>query len=120
VSDFMQRQENDLISTSNVTQRRRGGNQEEEIPGGPTSEFPVLQERLKHLGDRFRSKLQLLLGDLAYQSDVDLRFLGVSMNFNDVYQPVRRKAKGTPAAPSAAAEKDRGGNGGGAEKSAKA
>ncbi|KAK8024255.1 Spc98 family-domain-containing protein [Apiospora rasikravindrae] len=123
VSDFMQRQENDLITTSNVTQRRRGasGNQEEEIPGGPTSEFPVLQERLKHLGDRFRSKLQLLLGDLAYQSDVDLRFLGVSMNFNDVYQPVRRKAKGTPAAaPSAAAEKDRGGNGGGVEKSAKA
>ncbi|KAK8040660.1 spindle pole body component alp6 [Apiospora marii] len=120
VSDFMQRQENDLISTSNVTQRRRGGSQEEEIPGGPTSEFPVLQERLKHLGDRFRSKLQLLLGDLAYQSDVDLRFLGVSMNFNDVYQPVRRKAKSTPAAPSAAAEKDRGGNGGGVEKSAKA
>ncbi|KAK8073637.1 hypothetical protein PG994_004536 [Apiospora phragmitis] len=121
VSDFMQRQENDLISTSNVTQRRSGGgSQEEEIPGGPTSEFPVLQERLKHLGDRFRSKLQLLLGDLAYQADVDLRFLGVSMNFNDVYQPVRRKTKGTPAAPSAAAaEKDRGGNGG-VEKSAKA
>ncbi|KAK8109832.1 hypothetical protein PG999_007969 [Apiospora kogelbergensis] len=121
VSDFMQRQESDLISTSNVTQRRRGGGgQEEEIPGGPTSEFPVLQERLKHLGDRFRSKLQLLLGDLAYQADVDLRFLGVSMNFNDIYQPVRRKAKGTPAAPSAAAEKDRGGNGGGVEKSTKA
>ncbi|KAI1487350.1 spindle pole body component alp6 [Biscogniauxia mediterranea] len=67
-------------------------------PGVPHSEFPALQERLRHLGDRFRSKLQILLGDLAYQPDVDLRFLGVAMNFNDVYQPVRRKAKTTTAA----------------------
>jgi gamma-tubulin complex component 3 len=59
-----------------------------------TDEFPVLQERLRSLGAHFRSRLSLLLGDLAYQPDVDMRFLGVVMNFNDVYQPIRKKAKG--------------------------
>jgi len=34
----------------------------------------------------------LLLGDLAYQPDVDMRFLGVVMNFNDVYVPARKKS----------------------------
>ncbi|KAI1211650.1 spindle pole body component alp6 [Annulohypoxylon truncatum] len=90
VSDFMQRQEADLRHEPATP------DDDDETPGGPHSEFPALQERLKHLGDRFRTKLQILLGDLAYQPDVDLRFLGVAMNFNDVYQPVRRKPKGTP------------------------
>lgn len=58
------------------------------------SELPALQERLRLLGANFRTRLQILLGDLAYQPDVDMRFLGVAMNFNDVYQPaVRRKVK---------------------------
>ncbi|KAI0974001.1 Spc97/Spc98 family protein [Xylaria arbuscula] len=102
VSNFTRRQEADL---------RRDDLGYDENPGGPQSEFPVLQERLKHLGDRFRTRLQILLGDLAYQPDVDLRFLGVSMNFNDVYQPIRRKAKGTPAqapAPAGGADRDKG------------
>jgi gamma-tubulin complex component 3 len=30
---------------------------------------------------------------LAYQPDVDMRFLGVVMNFNDVYQPVRKQKR---------------------------
>ncbi|KAI2469463.1 spindle pole body component alp6 [Annulohypoxylon bovei var. microspora] len=104
VSDFTQRQEADL--------RRAppGPPSRDDVPGGPHSEFPALQERLKHLGDRFRNKLQILLGDLAYQPDVDLRFLGVAMNFNDVYQPVRRKPKSTPGP--ATAMKGGGGGGG--------
>ncbi|OTA87403.1 hypothetical protein M434DRAFT_23963 [Hypoxylon sp. CO27-5] len=92
VSDFTQRQEADLRHLPPDP-----ADADADIPGGPQSEFPALQERLKHLGERFRTKLQILLGDLAYQADVDLRFLGVAMNFNDVYQPVRRKPKGTPA-----------------------
>ncbi|KAL2891826.1 Spc97/Spc98 family protein [Ceratocystis lukuohia] len=60
---------------------------------GPASEFPVLQERLRHLGLYFKSRLQILLGDLAYQPDLDMRFLGVAMNFNDFYQPVKRRVK---------------------------
>ncbi|KAI2640132.1 Spc97/Spc98 family protein [Xylaria nigripes] len=100
VSDFTRRQEADL---------RREDVGYDETPGGPHSEFPTLQERLRHLGDRFRTRLQLLLGDLAYQSDVDLRFLGVSMNFNDVYQPVRRKAKSiSTSAPASTADREKG------------
>jgi len=52
--------------------------------------FPALRDRLKTLAMQFKTKLSVLLGDLAYQPDVDMRFLGVVMNFNDVYQPVRR------------------------------
>jgi len=117
VSDFTRRQEAELLTTGGASKRRipatsaasahrRPGQplppsaqdnaeeeEEEEIPGGPDSEFPALKDRLKHLGDRFRTKLQILLGDLLQQPDQDLRFLGVSMNFNDMYQPVKIKAK---------------------------
>ncbi|RSL60057.1 hypothetical protein CEP54_006965 [Fusarium duplospermum] len=91
VSDFTRRQEADVRSTT------RFNDEHDDTPaagsGAVTSEFPVLQERLRHLGVSFRTRLQILLGDLAYQPDVDMRFLGVAMNFNDVYQPTRRKTK---------------------------
>ncbi|KAJ5561429.1 hypothetical protein N7535_004104 [Penicillium sp. DV-2018c] len=54
-----------------------------------------LRVRLRELSAEFRSRLTILLGDLSYQPDVDMRFLGVVMNFNDVYEiPKRRKAAG--------------------------
>lgn len=56
------------------------------------SEFPALQERLRTLATAFQKKLCGLLGDLAYQPDVDMRFLGVAMNFNDAYVPTRPKS----------------------------
>lgn len=59
--------------------------------GSNISEFPVLQERLRLLAIAFQKKLCALLGDLAYQPDVDMRFLGVAMNFNDAYVPTRPK-----------------------------
>lgn len=62
-----------------------------------SDEFPVLQENLQTLGGQFKTRVCLLLGDLAYQPDVDMRFLGVVMNFNDVYQPARKKSS-RPAA----------------------
>lgn len=61
------------------------------------SEFPVLRERLRHLGKSFGLRMSGLLSDLAYQPDVEMRFLGVAMNFNDVY-PVRRRTRPTAAA----------------------
>lgn len=73
--------------------------------GGGASEFPALQERLKTLASAFQKKLCGLLGDLAYQPDVDMRFLGVAMNFNDVYVPTRTrsaKQKGAGTAPGTA------------------
>lgn len=53
--------------------------------------LPSLRTRLHDLAVEFRSRLNVLLGDLAYQPDVDMRFLGVVMNFNEVYEPVRRR-----------------------------
>ncbi|CAM1501082.1 Fc.00g102440.m01.CDS01 [Cosmosporella sp. VM-42] len=95
VSDFTRRQEADVRST---TRHDDDGY----LPtGNVASEFPVLQERLRQLGTSFRRLVQILLGDLAYQPDVDMRFLGVAMNFNDVYQPARRKTK-TPQTASSA------------------
>ncbi|KAI9833591.1 MAG: hypothetical protein M1819_003544 [Sarea resinae] len=62
--------------------------------GGDDPTLPSLRSRLRNLSADFKAKLNVLLGDLAYQPDVDMRFLGVVMNFNDVYQPVRRKRRG--------------------------
>lgn len=70
------------------------------LSGDPDDElFPTLRERLKALGVQFKGKLNMLLGDLAYQPDVDLRFLGVVMNFNDFYQPVRKSRSSKTAPP---------------------
>ncbi|KAM0557228.1 hypothetical protein ACHAPJ_005492 [Fusarium lateritium] len=96
VSDFTRRQEADVRSTTRHTDDHDGLDTPAAGSGGVASEFPVLQERLRHLGASFRTRVQILLGDLAYQPDVDMRFLGVAMNFNDVYQPTRRKAKAAP------------------------
>ncbi|CAP73929.1 uncharacterized protein PODANS_2_12820 [Podospora anserina S mat+] len=106
VSDFTRRQEVDTVSLLRKHRPNSGDMESSVGPDDPffgsaggvggnnniKSEFPALQERLKQLGVSFRQRLQILLGDLAYQPDVDMRFLGVSMNFNDVYQPVRRKS----------------------------
>ena len=50
-----------------------------------------LRKRLQELSGDFNSRLATLLGDLLVQPDPDMKFLGVVMNFNDVYKPVRRK-----------------------------
>ncbi|KAM4066089.1 spindle pole body component [Hirsutella rhossiliensis] len=88
VSDFTRRQEADVRGSS-----RLEAIDDSAFGSGVSSEFPVLRERLRQLGSSFRTRVQILLGDLAYQPDVDMRFLGVAMNFNDVYQPARRKSK---------------------------
>ena len=53
-----------------------------------------LRARLLQLSADFKSRVNMLLYDLAHQPDVDMRFLGVVMNFNEVYKPVnvRRQA----------------------------
>jgi gamma-tubulin complex component 3 len=52
-----------------------------------------LRARLLQLSAEFKSRVNMLLYDLAHQPDVDMRFLGVVMNFNEVYKPfnVRRQ-----------------------------
>ncbi|KAJ5493083.1 Spindle pole body component alp6 [Penicillium diatomitis] len=54
-----------------------------------------LRVRLSDLSADFKSRLTLLLSDLSYQPDVDMRFLAVVMNFNDVYKTIRRRPRQT-------------------------
>jgi gamma-tubulin complex component 3 len=100
VSDFTARQEADaaeLLRHHHNRSPEAGGGLHDPFANQVKSELPALQERLRVLGSNFRTRLQILLGDLAYQPDVDMRFLGVAMNFNDVYQPAvkRRNKAGT-------------------------
>jgi gamma-tubulin complex component 3 len=60
-----------------------------------------IRQRLKTLEVDFRARVNILLGDLAYQPDVDMRFLAVVMNFNDVYAPVKRRRQQKPLASAA-------------------
>lgn len=47
-----------------------------------------LRRQMFSLGAEFRKLISVFLGDVARHPDVDVRFLGVVMNFNDVYRPV--------------------------------
>ncbi|EGY18325.1 hypothetical protein VD0002_g7866 [Verticillium dahliae] len=102
VSDFTRRQEADVRFSTRHAAAKAADDDDDDAAAAPSgtsaiaSEFPALHDRLRQLGASFRTRLQILLGDLAYQSDVDMRFLGVAMNFNDVYQPARRKTKAAP------------------------
>jgi gamma-tubulin complex component 3 len=62
--------------------------------GDDQSLLASLRARLLQLSAEFKSRINMLLYDLAHQPDVDMRFLGVVMNFNEVYKPVniRRQA----------------------------
>ncbi|KAK0790296.1 Microtubule-nucleating Tub4p (gamma-tubulin) complex component [Friedmanniomyces endolithicus] len=62
--------------------------------GGADGERNVLEQlrqRLRSLEVDFKARVNVLLGDLACQPDVDMRFLGVMMNFNNVYSPARKR-----------------------------
>lgn len=62
--------------------------------GNAGSEDDVLEglrNRLSVLSRDFRARVNVLLGDLYHQPDADMRWLAMVMNFNDVYQPARRK-----------------------------
>lgn len=59
-------------------------------PGGWSGEvdtgdsmLPSLRSRLKTLSGDFQARVVILLGDLAYQSDMDMRLLGVLLSFNE-------------------------------------
>ena len=53
--------------------------------------LPSLRIRLSDLANDFKNRVNTLLGDLMVQPDVNMKFLGVVMNFNEVYQPKRRR-----------------------------
>ncbi len=53
--------------------------------------LPALRKRLTDLAADFKTRVNNLLGDLMVQPDVDMKFLAVVMNFNDVYAPRKRR-----------------------------
>ncbi|KAF2163709.1 hypothetical protein M409DRAFT_68304 [Zasmidium cellare ATCC 36951] len=92
-----------LFPTSSVRNRLRERETDSPLPqllpvqgiDGERNMLDQLRQRLKSLAIDFRSRTNVLLGDLAYQADMDMRFLGVAMNFNDVYAPVKRRRQKT-------------------------
>ena len=91
---------------------------------GDDQMLPALRSRLRDLSHDFVTRVNVLLGDLLTQPDVDMKFLGVVMNFNDVYHPKRRRRGGdahrdrerkTPAASVATAAGQGAGKGSGAD-----
>lgn len=59
--------------------------------GADDAMLPALRKRLTDLSTDFKTRVNNLLGDLAVQPDVDMKFLAVVMNFNDVYTPRKRR-----------------------------
>ncbi|EPS39763.1 hypothetical protein H072_6436 [Dactylellina haptotyla CBS 200.50] len=59
---------------------------------GDDEQLPVIRQRLKTLTAEFQARTSVLLGDLANQPDMDMRFLGVMFSFNDFY--VVKKGRG--------------------------
>ena len=93
-----------LYPTASRTTRERLQDRETDSPippllpltdgiDGERNMLDQLRQRLKTLEVDFRAKVNILLGDLAYQPDSDMRFLAIAMNFNDVYSPVKRSRR---------------------------
>ena len=68
--------------------------------GDDTIILSTLRKRMAELATDYHARINAFLYDLAHQPDVDLRFLGVVMNFNESYKPTnprrqrrREKAK---------------------------
>ena len=81
-----------------IDKNRMASSRETESPippgaliGGDDHMLPSLRTRLSDLADDFKNRVNTLLGDLMVQPDVNMKFLGVVMNFNEVYQPKRRR-----------------------------
>ncbi|KAL8775079.1 MAG: hypothetical protein Q9209_000558 [Squamulea sp. 1 TL-2023] len=68
----------------------------------------ALRQRLGDLSKDFRTRVNALLGDLMVQPDADMKFLGVVMNFNDVYSPRKRRRERAGKTPGTGKEKENG------------
>jgi gamma-tubulin complex component 3 len=59
-------------------------------PPAPDADISQIKDRLATLSREFRILIAVLLTDLAFQGDTEMRFLGIRLNYNEVYQLVRR------------------------------
>jgi gamma-tubulin complex component 3 len=105
----------DSLSTpEDAARKRAGGTPSSGPPIGLTSGLSdedilsTQRVRLRDLAERFRRKVTILLGDLMAQPDADMRWLAMVMNFNDVYQPRRKKRSAGTITAAATVERDTG------------
>lgn len=113
--------ENPFTTNKNKSSERAGADSPFPINGinisGDDAMLPALRKRLQDLSADFTTRVNNLLGDLIVQPDVDMKFLAVVMNFNDVYTPRKRRRdhhkgleKKTPVQAGEAGKKDAGGS----------
>lgn len=103
VAEFTRRQERGARIEARTKKGQWGIRETDEdadhagIPGGWGSGhnedmmLPSLRTRLTSLSEDFQSRVVILLGDLAYQSDMDMRLLGVLLSFNEYYPVVNKR-----------------------------
>ncbi|KAL8693956.1 MAG: hypothetical protein Q9218_001314 [Villophora microphyllina] len=118
VADFTRRQEQSARQETGMAaaqKKRRSALIEEHaradspFPAAPAtlssassdSVLPALRQRLEDLSKSFRSRVNVLLGDLLAQPDADMKFLATVMNFNNVYSPKKRLRAGNRKTPAA-------------------
>ena len=107
--------EQDLLSSSSPSNGASTGPQAKSS-SSDSEILKSLRERLNSLRASFRGRLLVFLYDLAHQADVDMRFLGVVMNFNEVYRPVnirRREREKREMEKGKGKDSSEGGGGGG-------
>ena len=78
----------DASSTSNNNNNKKGSSN---ASLDEDTMLSALRKRMSDLGQEFKKRVEVLLGDLLVQPDADMKFLGVVMNFNDTYVARRRR-----------------------------
>jgi|SRR5271154_2879209 len=53
-------------------------------PPAPDIDISQIRENLATLSREFRVQISVLLTDLAFQGDTEMRFLGIRLNYNEV------------------------------------
>ncbi|KAK9464443.1 Spc98 family-domain-containing protein [Lipomyces arxii] len=85
----------DVLYNYSVEECSRQQTNENSIVEHATSSVPVqIRARVISLKSKFHALIENFLCDLSFQSDADMRFLGIRLNFNEFYTvPKRRREK---------------------------
>lgn len=112
--DFNSRSSTPIAGLARSDRWSTGAEEENDTPallpstaGDDQTLLTGLRKRMNELMTDYHSRINAFLYDLAHQPDVDLRFLGVVMNFNEAYKPTnpRRRRRERPKETQTQAEK---------------
>jgi hypothetical protein len=70
-----------------VRQGEWGTTSADQDPGVPDIDITEIRKTLATLQREFRALIRVLLTDLAFQGDTEMRFLGIRLNYNEVTTP---------------------------------